>query len=75
MYENSSVCDNSTLSDEVKQTIQQKATEILAVKSLIDSIIPAFLSLFLCSWSDQHGRKPVLLAGYLGNETHLIITT
>ncbi|XP_017877468.1 uncharacterized protein LOC108623450 isoform X2 [Ceratina calcarata] len=45
---------------------QPKASLIIMTKSIIESIIPALLSLFLGPWSDMYGRKSIMLAGYAG---------
>ncbi|XP_046615096.1 tetracycline resistance protein, class D-like isoform X1 [Neodiprion virginianus] len=42
------------------------ASMIVMVKTLIESILSAVLSLFLGPWSDRGGRKPLLLGGLTG---------
>ncbi|KZC10334.1 PREDICTED: proton-coupled folate transporter-like [Dufourea novaeangliae] len=55
--------------------VQPEATLILTIKTFIESIFPALLSLFLGPWSDKHGRKPILIAGYIGvSLTYLIFS-
>ncbi|XP_076278681.1 putative peptidoglycan muropeptide transporter SLC46 [Lasioglossum baleicum] len=55
--------------------VQPIASEILMVKTFIESIFPTFLSLFLGPWSDKHGRKPILIFGYVGiTLTHLMFS-
>lgn len=51
---------------DLEAEIEPYATTIIMVKSLIESIIPAILSLFLGPWSDRGGRRPLLLAGLIG---------
>lgn len=46
--------------------IQPHASYILMCKSFVDGLIPALMSLFMGPWSDKYGRKPLLIAGYLG---------
>lgn len=46
--------------------VQPQASLILSGKSFVDSILPACLSLILGAWSDQFGRRPLLLIGYAG---------
>ncbi|XP_076753612.1 putative peptidoglycan muropeptide transporter SLC46 isoform X3 [Xylocopa sonorina] len=50
----------------VDKQVQPKASLILMTKSIIESIVPALLSLFLGPWSDIYGRKPIMLSGYIG---------
>ncbi|XP_053614678.1 probable peptidoglycan muropeptide transporter SLC46 isoform X2 [Plodia interpunctella] len=41
--------------------VQKYVTYITTVKTIIESLGPAFLSLFLGVWSDTHGRKPLIV--------------
>lgn len=41
--------------------------------SVITSVLPAFLSLFIGPWSDKFGRRPVLVATFSGKPFILII--
>ncbi|XP_015123575.1 proton-coupled folate transporter [Diachasma alloeum] len=49
---------------DLEKLIQPRASYILLSKSLIEGILPAFLSLFLGPWSDKYGRKPILIAAF-----------
>ncbi|XP_031845559.1 putative peptidoglycan muropeptide transporter SLC46 isoform X1 [Nomia melanderi] len=62
MHENSS----SPEALRIDAKVQPEATVILISQTFIQSIFPAFLSLFLGPWSDKHGRKPILILGYIG---------
>ncbi|KAK2580079.1 hypothetical protein KPH14_012362 [Odynerus spinipes] len=46
--------------------VQPQVSLMSMSKSLIQSLLPAFLSFFVGPWSDKYGRKPLLLAGYIG---------
>ncbi|XP_066583704.1 probable peptidoglycan muropeptide transporter SLC46 [Prorops nasuta] len=46
--------------------IQPRTSVIIIFKSLVDSFLPAVLSLFIGPWSDKYGRKPLLISGYSG---------
>ncbi|XP_058463310.1 proton-coupled folate transporter-like [Malaya genurostris] len=46
--------------------VQPYTANILMVQSIIYSILPAVLNLFIGPWSDQFGRKPVLLVTFVG---------
>ncbi|XP_078050574.1 putative peptidoglycan muropeptide transporter SLC46 isoform X2 [Augochlora pura] len=50
----------------IDEQVQPVASIIITVKTCIECIIPSFLSLFLGPWSDKHGRKSILLLGYVG---------
>ncbi|XP_031775509.1 uncharacterized protein LOC100865685 isoform X2 [Apis florea] len=60
--------ENSTSAEALKidAHVQPKASLILMTKSIVESIIPALLSLFLGPWSDIYGRKSIILSGYIG---------
>lgn len=45
---------------------QHQVIKIQMAKLLIESLIPALLSLFIGPWSDKFGRKPVILASFYG---------
>lgn len=52
---------------DIEQTVEAYAANILMCRSLIEAIMPAIICLFLGPWSDKFGRKPVMLlvsAGY-----------
>ncbi|XP_055526743.1 proton-coupled folate transporter-like [Wyeomyia smithii] len=46
--------------------VQPYTANILMVESMINSILPAVLNLFIGPWSDRFGRRPVLLATFIG---------
>ncbi|XP_058828289.1 tetracycline resistance protein, class A-like [Topomyia yanbarensis] len=46
--------------------VQPYTANILMVDSIVNSIVPAVLNLFIGPWSDRFGRKPVLLATFAG---------
>ncbi|GAB1867267.1 Proton-coupled folate transporter [Camponotus japonicus] len=63
------ILHNNSSSEEalrIDTKVQPQASLILMSKSLIESIFPSLLSLFLGPWSDKYGRKPVILSGYIG---------
>ncbi|XP_076686696.1 putative peptidoglycan muropeptide transporter SLC46 isoform X3 [Andrena cerasifolii] len=69
LHENSS----SAEAMKIDAQVQPIASLILMTKSFIDNIFPALLSLFLGPWSDIHGRKPIILAGYIGISLRYVI--
>ncbi|XP_015512724.1 tetracycline resistance protein, class D-like isoform X1 [Neodiprion lecontei] len=46
--------------------VQPYASMILLAKSLIENLLPAVASLFLGSWSDRAGRRPLFLLSLAG---------
>ncbi|XP_046746261.1 tetracycline resistance protein, class D-like [Diprion similis] len=46
--------------------VQPYASMILLAKSIIENLLPAIASLFLGSWSDRAGRRPLLLLSLAG---------
>ncbi|CAG9795787.1 unnamed protein product [Diatraea saccharalis] len=51
---------------ELENEVQRYVTSVWTAKSLLESLVPAFMSLFITVWSDKHGRKPILLWPLLG---------
>ncbi|KAH8253159.1 hypothetical protein KR032_003826 [Drosophila birchii] len=47
--------------------VQTYSANIMMTTSLLESIIPAFASLFLGPWSDKFGRRPILLTTFTGS--------
>ncbi|KAK9297172.1 hypothetical protein QLX08_009040 [Tetragonisca angustula] len=69
--------DNSSSAEALKidAQVQPKASLILMTRSIIESIVPALLSLFLGPWSDIYGRKSIMLSGYIGiSLTYIILS-
>uniref|UniRef100_A0A1B0AGU4 Major facilitator superfamily (MFS) profile domain-containing protein n=1 Tax=Glossina pallidipes TaxID=7398 RepID=A0A1B0AGU4_GLOPL len=51
-------------SQHIETQIQPYVVKILMAISLLESIIPAFVSLFIGPWSDKYGRRPILLTTF-----------
>ncbi|KAH8284796.1 hypothetical protein KR054_001181 [Drosophila jambulina] len=66
-------------SDKAKASqVQEYASTITMASSIIESTVPAIVSLFLGPWSDKFGRRPILLStftGYLISAVILIVLT
>ncbi|KAI5642980.1 major facilitator superfamily domain-containing protein [Phthorimaea operculella] len=56
----------ANVSSTVETEVQRYTTFISTVKSVLESIVPAILSLFLGTWSDTHGRKPLVVWSLFG---------
>lgn len=57
---------SSTEARDLEAKIEPYASMIIMAKSLIESILPAILSMFLGPWSDRGGRRPLFVAGLTG---------
>ncbi|KAH8373068.1 hypothetical protein KR009_011225 [Drosophila setifemur] len=57
----------------IEVKVQEYSADIMMTTSLLESIIPAFVSLFLGPWSDKFGRRPILLTTFTGYFTGAII--
>ncbi|XP_046995516.1 proton-coupled folate transporter-like [Schistocerca americana] len=64
---NATVCSHL---DSTNNTSEQPHTaSLLMSKTLLETLLPATLTLFLGPWSDRHGRKPLLLFPLIGHAT------
>lgn len=48
-------------SREIEEAVQKYATFVTMLRTIVESVAPAILSLFLGVWSDTHGRKPLVV--------------
>ncbi|XP_011182951.2 tetracycline resistance protein, class A isoform X2 [Zeugodacus cucurbitae] len=58
------VVPKSNESAEIETKVQPYVANIIMTSSVISSVLPAFLSLFIGPWSDKFGRRPVLVATF-----------
>lgn len=58
--------DPSPEAKKIEDTVQEYVTNILLAQSIIESVIPAFISFFLGPWSDKFGRRPIIILTYTG---------
>ncbi|XP_016968034.1 proton-coupled folate transporter [Drosophila biarmipes] len=62
----------------IEGQVQEYASTITMISSMLESTVPAIVSLFLGPWSDKFGRRPILLStftGYLVSAIILIVLT
>ncbi|CAD6234912.1 GSCOCG00007759001-RA-CDS [Cotesia congregata] len=65
---NNNSCDiyhvnsSSKEAQELNNIVQPYASNVIMCRSLIESILSAFLILFLGPWSDKFGRKPLMIS-------------
>ncbi|XP_055921656.1 proton-coupled folate transporter [Eupeodes corollae] len=65
--------DPSPESKKIEENVQEYVTNILMAQSILESVIPAFISFFLGPWSDKFGRRPVIILTYTGYTISYII--
>lgn len=53
-------------SQKIEIQVQPYAAKIFMTSTLLQSLIPSIISLFIGSWSDKFGRKPVILSSFVG---------
>ncbi|XP_068156144.1 probable peptidoglycan muropeptide transporter SLC46 [Drosophila tropicalis] len=68
----------SNVSAEIKNIeteLQSYVTNMFLVRTLFESIVPAICGLFIGSWSDHYGRKPLLIVSMIGFSSSSLLTT
>lgn len=50
----------------IEKQVQPYAASIFLTIKIVECIVPAFCGLFVGALADRYGRKPLLLASYLG---------
>ncbi|KAI4470155.1 MFS transporter [Holotrichia oblita] len=58
--------NSNNYTDQIEEEIQPYANTILMVQELLAQVAPALIVLVLGPWSDQHGRRPVLIVNMIG---------
>lgn len=53
--------DKTNATNRLEEDVQKHVTQILMVITIIRTIVPVILSLFVSEWSDLHGRKPLIV--------------
>ncbi|KAI8126976.1 Solute carrier family 46 member 3 [Lucilia cuprina] len=51
---------------EIETEIQPYVANLFMIRTLLESIVPAICGVFIGSWSDHYGRKPLLLVSMIG---------
>ncbi|KAM7344354.1 putative peptidoglycan muropeptide transporter SLC46 isoform 1-T1 [Cochliomyia hominivorax] len=51
---------------EIETEIQPYVANLFTTRTLLESIVPAICGVFIGSWSDHFGRKPLLLVSMIG---------
>ncbi|TMW42891.1 hypothetical protein DOY81_012027 [Sarcophaga bullata] len=58
---------------EIETEIQPYVANLFMIRTLLESIVPAICGVFIGSWSDHYGRKPLLLVSMIGFSCTYII--
>ncbi|TDG52311.1 hypothetical protein AWZ03_001141 [Drosophila navojoa] len=59
----------------IETEIQSYVADMFLTRTLMESIVPAVCGLFIGSWSDHYGRKPLLIVSMIGFAGSALITT
>lgn len=66
--------NDSEVVKDLEKKVQPYVADLIMTKSIVEAVVPAFLSLFIGPWSDKFGRKPMIVASLTGFFlTYLII--
>ncbi|KAM8711278.1 hypothetical protein ACLKA7_000421 [Drosophila subpalustris] len=69
--------DDKNASVEIKAIeteLQPYVANLFLSRTLLESIVPAFCGLFIGSWSDHYGRKPLLVVSMIGFAASFLVT-
>ncbi|XP_064548911.1 probable peptidoglycan muropeptide transporter SLC46 isoform X2 [Drosophila montana] len=70
--------DDKNASAEIKAIeteLQPYVANLFLSRTLLESIVPAFCGLFIGSWSDHYGRKPLLIVSMIGFAASFLVTS
>ncbi|EDW58818.1 probable peptidoglycan muropeptide transporter SLC46 [Drosophila virilis] len=70
--------DDKNASAEIKAIeteLQPYVANLFLSRTLLESIVPAFCGLFIGSWSDHYGRKPLLTVSMIGFALSFLVTS
>ncbi|XP_030385657.1 uncharacterized protein LOC115632572 [Scaptodrosophila lebanonensis] len=58
----------------IETELQPYVANLFLSRTLLESIVPAFCGLFIGSWSDHYGRKPLLIVSMIGFAATFLVT-
>ncbi|EDV43283.2 uncharacterized protein Dana_GF16600 [Drosophila ananassae] len=59
----------------IETELQTYVTSMFLTRTLFESIVPAICGLFIGSWSDHYGRKPLLVVSMVGFSASSLLST
>lgn len=54
---------------DLEAKLETYASKIFMARAVLESIIPAFISVLIGPWSDKFGRRPILLSTFCGERS------
>uniref|UniRef100_A0A0A1X0P2 Proton-coupled folate transporter n=1 Tax=Zeugodacus cucurbitae TaxID=28588 RepID=A0A0A1X0P2_ZEUCU len=69
---NESICEElgtknvSAEATKIETEVQPYVANLFMIRTLLESIVPALCGVFIGSWSDHYGRKPLLVISMIG---------
>ncbi|XP_014097906.3 probable peptidoglycan muropeptide transporter SLC46 [Bactrocera oleae] len=69
---NESICEElgtknaSEQATKIETEVQPYVANLFMIRTLLESIVPALCGVFIGSWSDHYGRKPLLVISMIG---------
>ncbi|XP_002071993.3 proton-coupled folate transporter [Drosophila willistoni] len=69
--------EESNVSAEIKNIeteVQSYVANMFLARTLFENIVPAIYGLFVGSWSDHYGRKPLLIVSMIGFSSYSFLT-
>lgn len=67
------VCSNISSYQEENDAVQTRASEFNMYMAMLSSIPSMLVALFIGPWSDQNGRKPVLILPFIGKYRYFLL--
>ncbi|EDW39197.1 GL13958 [Drosophila persimilis] len=65
----------STEIQAIETELQSYVANMFLIRTLFESIVPAICGLFIGSWSDHYGRKPLLIVSMIGFSASSVISS
>ncbi|EDW85959.1 uncharacterized protein Dwil_GK22867 [Drosophila willistoni] len=59
----------------IEAEVQPYAARVMLTIKLVECLVPAFCGLFAGAWADRYGRKPLLMASFLGYSMQYLISS
>lgn len=56
---------------EIESLVQPYAAKFFMARTIAENLFPAIASLFIGPWSDKFGRKPFILATFIGKKLRI----
>ncbi|BFF92344.1 proton-coupled folate transporter [Drosophila madeirensis] len=67
--------NTSTEIQAIETELQSYVANMFLIRTLFESIVPAICGLFIGSWSDRYGRKPLLVVSMIGFSASSLVTS